>query len=75
MSYANRSQSNCLLPDCSASELLRMQERRGERATGQEAKDFKGDSSHQELLDGMARALARAGTPHIALGRNHIAVL
>lgn len=52
-----------------------MQERRGERATGQEAKDFKGDSSHQELLDGMARALARAGTPHIALGRNHIAVL
>ena len=41
---------NCLLPDCSASELLRKQERGGAGATQQEARAFRESHSHQELL-------------------------
>lgn len=41
---------NCLLPDCSASELLRKQERVGARATRQDSRAFREGHSHQELL-------------------------
>ena len=41
---------NCLLPDCSASELLRKQEKRGARAMLQEARALREGHSHQELL-------------------------
>ena len=41
---------NCLLPDCSASELLRKQEKLGARATPQEARALREGHSHQGLL-------------------------